>query len=81
MSNGTMMDLHNPKSYYVRTDEGLELVEGVIQMRPVDYGNGREFQIMWTGSRLDEGSFCYDYVDFDGPREDLIKFLDRNLDR
>ncbi len=74
------------KSYFIRTDEGLEQVNDVVSMRPVDYGNGPEFQVMFQDSKLDEGMFCYDYVEISWmndsePYENLKSFLIRNLDR
>lgn len=73
-------------SYFIKTEEGTELVNDVVSMRPVDYGNGPEFQVMFADSKLDEGMFCWDYVEVSWmldsePYENLKQFLIRNLDR
>ena len=74
------------KSYFIKTEDGTELVDNVVSMRPVDYGNGPEFQVMFADSKLDEGLFCWDYVEMSHMEENehyenLKQFLIRNLDR
>jgi hypothetical protein len=83
------------KSYYVRTDEGLEIVNGVVCMRDHgcpssdgvkcdthgDVSCPGEYQVMYTDSIVGEGTFCYDYVDLNGTADELRNFLNRNLDR
>jgi hypothetical protein len=69
-------------SYYAKTEEGLELFEDVVEMRAFTT-NGyshEEYQVMWADSIVGEGTFCYDYVRADGDRQELVAFLDRNLD-
>ena len=70
------------RSYYVRTEDGIELLH--IQtnqtqvFRPVNYGDGPEYQVMFDDSILDEGMFVYDYVSMDGSTQDFQLFLNRN---
>lgn len=77
------------RSYYVRTEDGLELMH--IQtnqkqvMRPCtveNYGHPEKmYQVMFDDSIEGEGTFVYDYVDFDAPTQDFQLFLNRNLNK
>lgn len=77
------------RSFYVRTDDGLELMH--IQtnqkqvMRPCtvsNYGHDEKmYQVMFDDSVLDEGTFVFDYVSFDAPTIDFQSFLNRNLNK
>ena len=71
------------RSYYVRTDDGLELMHimtnQVNPFRPVNYGNGQEYQVMFDDSIEDEGTFVYDYVSMDASTQEFQVFLNRNL--
>lgn len=77
------------KSFYVRTDDGLELMHiqtNVKQpMRPCtvsNYGHPEKmYQVMFDDSVIGEGTFVYDYVSFDAPTQDFQLFLNRNLNK
>ncbi len=63
--------------YYVRTDEGLELVTATEQVKFVPYPNGG-YRMTWSdGSGFDVS----DWVDADSDAQGFRDFLDRNLDR
>jgi hypothetical protein len=69
------------KRFYVKTDEGLELVECTSIIPQLDPRRYAEYQLMYPDSVVGQGNFCYDYVSADASKEELIEFLDRNLDR
>jgi len=72
------------RSYFVRTDEGMEVVHDVVEMRPCKVSNfGVEepmFQVMFEDSKENEGTFCYDYVPVDTTVQEYQEFIYRNLD-
>ena len=77
------------RSFYVRTDDGIELmhIQSDVKevMRPClveNYGvKEKMYQVMFDDSVVGEGTFVFDYVSFDGSTQDFQLFLNRNLDR
>ena len=69
------------KSYYVRTDEGLELMhlDGIVKItKGIDGFGDTDYYFEYSDG---SGFHVYDYVSFDGSKDDLRMFLNRNCNK